>query len=117
MKVEHLKAWLRAATREKDPDTETWDKLVSVIHVAFREGYIPGALIWTTMVLIPNGKGEHRGIMLLETIWKFCTIIVNSQLRSSSVLYDVLHSFRQGRGKGTAIIEAKLEQQLAGIVQ
>ena len=42
--------------------------------------------------------------------------IVNSRLRSSIVLHDVLHGFRQGRGAGTAIIEAKLEQQLAGIV-
>ena len=31
------------------------------------------------------------------------------------MLHDVLHSFRQGRGAGTAIIEVKLEQQLAGI--
>ena len=36
MKAEHLKAWLQAETREKDPDTETWDKVVSVIQVAFR---------------------------------------------------------------------------------
>ena len=35
MKVEHLKAWLWAATKEKDPDNEMWDKLVSVIKVAF----------------------------------------------------------------------------------
>ena len=26
MKAEHLKAWLRAATTEKEPDTETWEK-------------------------------------------------------------------------------------------
>ena len=35
MKVEHLKAWLWGATKEKDPDNEMWDKLVSVIKVAF----------------------------------------------------------------------------------
>ena len=41
MKAEHLKALLGAATREKKPDTETWDKVVSVIQVSFWEGYIP----------------------------------------------------------------------------
>ena len=38
MKAEHLKAWLQAATREKDPDTETWGKVVSGIQLAFWEG-------------------------------------------------------------------------------
>ena len=45
MKAEHFKAWLLAAKREKDPDTKTWDKVVSVIKIAFREGYIPEALM------------------------------------------------------------------------
>ena len=55
-KEENLKAWLRAAIREKEPNTKTWDKVVSVIQVAFWEGYIMEALMWTTMVLIPKGK-------------------------------------------------------------
>ena len=58
MKAKHLKTWLRAATKEKDLDTEMWDKVVSFIQVVFWEGYIPEALIWKTMVLIPKGKGE-----------------------------------------------------------
>ena len=33
------------------------------------------------------------------------------------MLHDVLNGFRQGRGTGTSIIEAKLEQQLTGIIQ
>ena len=80
MKAEHLKAWLRAATRDKYPDTKTWDKVVSVIQVAFREVYIPEALMWTTMVMIPKGKVEYRSIGLVETIWKVCRSIVNSWL-------------------------------------
>ena len=35
MKAEHLTSWLWAVTTEKEPDTETWDKVVSVIQVAF----------------------------------------------------------------------------------
>ena len=93
MKAKHLNAWLRAATREKDPDIETWDKVVSVIQVAFREGFIPKPLMWTTMILITKGKFECRCIGLVETIWRVCTSIVNSQLRSSIVFRDALHGF------------------------
>ena len=71
--------------------------------------------MWTTMVLIQNGKGEYRGIGLVETIWNVCTSTVNSRLQSSIVLHDVLHGFIQDRETGTEIIGDKLEQQLAGI--
>ena len=39
-----LKVWLREANRERDPDTELWEKMVSVTRLAFREGHIPAAL-------------------------------------------------------------------------
>ena len=74
-------------------DTKMWEKVVSIIHVAFWEGYIPEALMWTTMVLIPKGGGDYRGIGLVEIIWKVCTLIVNSRLQSSIVLHDALHGF------------------------
>ena len=38
MKAEYLKTWLREATREKYPDIDKWDKLVSIMQVAFRDG-------------------------------------------------------------------------------
>ena len=72
--------------------------------------------MWTTMFLIPKGDGGYRGIGMVETIWEVYTSIVNIRLQSFIVLHDALHGFRQGRGTGTAIMEAKLEQQLAGIV-
>ena len=84
--------------------------------MAFRDGYIPEAMTWTTMILIPKGGGGYRGIGMVEAIWKVCTSIMNSRLRSSIVLHDALNGFQQGKGTGTVIIEAKLEQQLAGIV-
>ena len=54
--------------------------MVSVIHVAFKEGYTPEALMWTTMVLIPKGDGEYRDIEIVQTIWNVFTSIVNSRL-------------------------------------
>ena len=71
---------------------------------------------WTTMVLIPNGGVGCRGIGLVEIIWNVCMLIVNSWLRISIVLHDALHGFQKGRGTGTAIVEAKMEQNIAGIV-
>ena len=41
--------------------------------------------------------------------------MVNCRLNSSVALHDALHGFRAGRGTGTAILEAELAQQLAGI--
>ena len=67
------------------------------------------------MVLIPKGGGGYRGIGLVEAIWKFFMSIVNSRLQNSIVLHDALRSYQQGRGTGTAIMEEKLEQQLAGM--
>ena len=77
-KAEHLKSWLREATREKYADTEVWDKLVSIMQVSFRDRYIPEEMTWKTMVLIPKCGGGYRGIGLFEVIWKVCTLIVNS---------------------------------------
>ena len=93
MKTEHLNSWLLAATRDKEPETKTWNKLVGVIQVAFQKGYIPEALMWKTMVLIPKGGREYRGIGLVETIWKVCASILNSKLQSSVVLHEVLYGF------------------------
>ena len=67
-------------TSEKYPDIEKWDKLVSIMQVAFRDGYIPEAMTWTEVVLIPKGAGGYRGIGLVEVIWEFCTSIVNSRI-------------------------------------
>ena len=68
-----------------------------------------------TMVLIPKGKMKFRLIGLVDAAWKVCTTVVNYRLRRGIVLYDALQGFRGGRGTGTATLEAKLDQQLAGI--
>ena len=64
------------------------------------------------MVLIPKGGGGYRGIGLLEPIWKVIEVIMDKRLNEVE-FRDSLHGFRAGRGTGTAIIEAKLAQQLA----
>ena len=39
----------------------------------------------------------------------------NCQLTASITYHDFLHGFREGRGTGTATLEAKLLQQLAAL--
>ena len=67
------------------------------------------------MVLLLKGKGEYRGIGLVEVLWKVCPVVVNFRLKRSVVLHGALHGFREGRGTGTATPEANIAQQLAGL--
>ena len=64
--------------------------------------------------MIPKGKGEFRGIGLVEVVWKILTLILHRQLAAIK-LHDVLHGFREGRGTSTATLEAKLLQKLAAM--
>ena len=88
---------------------------MSITHVAFRGGYLPEALTWMTIVLIPKGVGGYIGIGLVEVIWKVCTLIIKDVLRNTIILHDALHGFRQGTGTGTATMEEILEQKLVVI--
>ena len=67
------------------------------------------------MVLIPKGKGDYRGIGLVEVMWKVVAVILNRRLTSSINFHDVLHGFRADCGTGTATLKAKLLQQLAAM--
>ena len=66
------------------------------------------------MVMIPKGEGEFRGIGLVEVVWKLLTLILHRRLAAIKI-HDVLHGFREGRGTGTATLEAKLLQKLAAM--
>ena len=68
-----------------------------------------------TMVLITKVEGYFIGIELVEVVCKVCISIINSRLQFSITLHDSLHSFIQVWVTGTATLEEKLDQQLAGI--
>ncbi len=61
------------------------------------------------MVLLPKGGGDYHGIGLLEPLWKVVELIKDRQLNALP-LHEALHRCRNGRGMGTAILEAKLAQ-------
>ena len=66
--------------------------------------------------MIPKGNGEYRDIGLLEPVWKVVEGVMNRRLDAIE-LHDALHGCRAERGTGTAIVEAKLAQQLAWLEQ
>ena len=66
---------------------------------------------WTFLVLIPKGKTDIRGILLLETLWKLVELIIDTRLRSRLQFRNVLHGFRAGRGTWMAIMELKIMQE------
>jgi hypothetical protein len=64
--------------------------------------------------LHPDHAPSTQG--LLEPIWKIIERVMDKRLNVVQ-LHESLHGCRNGRGTGTAIIEAKLAQQLAHLEQ
>jgi hypothetical protein len=136
MRAEHLKGWLNGVKLEENPKTgpanvgagadweslvqlvqaADWEALVQLVQAVWDEGRIPTQLGWVVTVLIPKGGGDYRGIGLLEPIWKVIERVIDKRLEAIA-LHDSLHGCHNGRGTGTAVIEAKLSQQLAHIEQ
>ena len=97
---------------KKKAGEENWAWVVDLVQTAFREGDMEDESTWQAVVLIPKGKGEYRGIGLVEVMWKVVAVILNRRFTSSITFHDVLHGFWAGRGTGTTTLEANLIQQL-----
>ena len=92
-----------------------WQKVLQLIHAAFREVWLTEETMWQAVVLIPKGGGDHYSIGLVEVVWKVGTVILNRRLTISIGFHGVLHGLRAGCGMGTASLEAKLIQQLTSM--
>ena len=90
IRAEHLKGWLAAAkrgglaeekgeekTEAEEEGEELWGKVVEMTQTAFREGKLAEESTLQTVVLIPKGKGEFRGIGLVEVTWKVVAVILH----------------------------------------
>ena len=53
---------------------------MELTQTAFREGKLAEEATWQAMVMIPKGKGEYRGIGLVEVVWKILTLILHRRL-------------------------------------
>ena len=72
---------------------------------------------WKIPIQITKGEINTRGIGLLETLWKVVEAIIDTILRVSVCLHNILHSFCAGRVTGTAILELNMAQDLASVDQ
>jgi Reverse transcriptase (RNA-dependent DNA polymerase) len=52
---------------------------------------------------------------ILEHLWKVVEAIINTCIGTNVLFHDILHGFRPHKGTGTAIIDAKLLQELSQI--
>ena len=91
------------------------EKVVSLVREDFRERQLAEEAIWQVVVLIPKGKGEYRGIGLVEVVWKVVAAILNRRLAASITYHNFIHGFWACYGTGAATLKAKLLHQLAAM--
>ena len=126
MWAEDIKSWLRGMEREEEAerkgkeghegDGDTWRLFVRLLQHVWNIGKIPRQILLSVVVLIPKGGNDYRGMGPLEVAWKVLEGVLDRRMQGI-LLHDALHGFRQKRGCGTGIMEAKLVQQLAFIEQ
>ena len=113
MRAEHLRMWLRVATREENPKPGNWEKVVTIIQATFRGGETVASCAWQTLVTIHKGVGtDSRRIGLVEVLWKSISGIINRRILSSIQFHDSLHGFIAGRETGKSTLEAKILHHL-----
>ena len=108
MQAEQLRQWMIATTYNNSPDATNWLKVVAIVQAAFQDGTLAEELTWQTVILIPKGKGDFRGVVLVKVLWKTIVSLLNCRLTSAISFHDTLHGFRAGRGTGTATLKANL---------
>ena len=125
MKAEHFKEWYEAARPEPkpgEPDApvprpEKWNRLVELIQHMFRTGEVPTKCAWSFLAVIPKPDGGQRGVGLVEAVWKVCEAIIDTRVKKVIRFHDILHGFCQTRGTSTAIMEVKLQQEVAAMLR
>ena len=63
-------------------------------------------------MVIPKGGGDFQGTGPTNVLWNTLVVILKRCLGETIILHNILHEFWDGRGTGTASLEAKLLQQL-----
>ncbi len=54
----------------------------TLIQTIWDRGEIPQQMAWMTVVLLPKGGGDYRGIGLLEPFWKKIDILMDRRLQA-----------------------------------
>ncbi len=121
MKAKHLKEWLADMKRKEAEDgvegiEDRWRSFVTLLRAVWESGTVPTQMTWMIIILLPKGGGDYCGIGLLDPIWKVVEKVMVARF-SVIKLHDCLHGRLPQRGTGTAIMEVKLQQQLAWMDQ
>ena len=66
--------------------------------------------MWTIIFLITKENTDTQGIVLLGFLWEMVEAIIDTHLRVSVRLHNVLHGFHSGKGTGASILELNLVQ-------
>jgi Reverse transcriptase (RNA-dependent DNA polymerase) len=113
--IDDIKKWYhkaRVAEDRTEEDIIIWEKVVTIITLAFTTGNIPSSFYNAILVLVPTpGNKGFRGIALLVTIYKIMSMIIHRRLTSTINLHESIHGFCTQRGTGTAITNIKLLMQ------
>jgi hypothetical protein len=118
LKADHIKGWLTNIIREEREDGgveelgDQWQSCVSLLQVVWTIGSVPTQMSWMLVVLLPKGGGDYCCIGLLNPIWKVVEKVMVFWFTSLK-LHNCLHHELPQWGTGTAIMEAKLQQQHA----
>ena len=63
-------------------------------------------------IFFRNRKGGFQVIRLFKIFWKAVISLLNRWIAAAIYFHDTLRGFWEGRGMGTAALEAKILQQL-----
>ena len=83
---------------------------MELLQTEFQKVELAEEATWKTVVLIPKGGGDYRGIGIMEVVWKAVAVIINRLFTASITYQDSLHGLWEGHGTGTATLEVKLLQ-------
>ena len=89
-----------AETRKQRMDTANWYWVVEIIQAEFRDGRLLEECMFQTVVILPNGGGGFRGVVLVKFPWKELSGVFNQWIGAAVNLHCVLRCFREFRGQG-----------------
>ena len=83
----------------------------------WQHGGIPTELGQTILVLFPKVNTDTRWVGLVGTLCKVAEAIINTFIKVCINFHFIFHGFHVGRVMETAILELKIDQELASINQ
>ena len=71
----------------------------------------------TVLVLLTKGNADTWGIELIEVLWNVVDGIIETRIKTVVTFHDILNGFCACRGKGMAIADINMAQEIASIKQ